>query len=35
MILLRLRTTLEFDLAEPPPDEFRAAGAEAVLFGPD
>jgi hypothetical protein len=29
-----LHTTLEFDLVEPPPEEFRAAGAEVVLFVP-
>jgi len=29
-----IHTTLEFDLVEPPPAEFRAAGAEVVLFVP-
>lgn len=27
-----IHTTLEFDLVEPPPDEFRAVGADGVLF---
>lgn len=29
-----IHTTLEFDLVEPPPEEFRAAAAEVVLFVP-
>jgi hypothetical protein len=31
---VHIHTTLEFDLVEPPPEEFRAAGAEVVLFVP-